>query len=114
MASIVGSVTQQDHSQSSDQTPLLSPNTQWKLDAGDFDDDPLSDRADFVPSKGDQEMVSAEEHLETDPGGNANKDPMSRGPMNIETGGGDTGTNPEHPDVALDPSCPPHPLNSSN
>ena len=94
LASIIRSVTQQDCSQSSDWTPLLSPNTQQKLDVGNSDDDPLSDHADFAPSKGNQEMVSAKEHLGTDLGGNANEDPMGRGPVDIEMGGGDTGANP--------------------
>ena len=44
-----------------DQTPLLSPATVKKLDARDYDNDPLSDHPDFKPSDDNQEMAIDEE-----------------------------------------------------
>ena len=100
------STTQCDHSGSSDWTPLLSLNTQQKLDAGAFDDDPLSDHPDFEPSDGDQEMVSAEEQLETYPGENANEEVMGVGPMDVEADNNNTGANPENPEETRNPVLP--------
>ena len=95
-----GSTIQHGHSGSSDRTPLLSLGTVRKLDAGDFDDSPLSDRLDYEPSDGDQEMTIIEERPGTTIG---NK---GAGPADTEMGGKDTGRNPGNPGDTQDPVLP--------
>ena len=97
---MAGSATQCDHSGSSDRTPLLSPNTIWKLDEGNFDDHPLSDHPDFEPSDKDQEMISTDEQLRTKAGDGG---VMGAGPMDAKMGGNNTGCNPGNPKETRDP-----------
>ena len=85
---------------------VLSPNTVRRLDVGEFDDCPLSDCPDFVPSDEDQEMVSAEEQLGTDLGENVDEGVMDGGPMDIVTGEDNMGANPENPEETRDPILP--------
>ena len=81
-------------------TPLLSLGTVRKLDAGDFDNSPLSDRPDYEPSDEDQEMTIVEER----PGTTVGNEGAS--PADTETGSKDMGCNPRNLVDTQDPILP--------
>ena len=83
-----------------DQTPLLSPATVKKLDAGDFDDDPLSDHPDYKPSDDDQELAIVEEQPRMIFGD------RETGPKETGMGKKDTGCNQGNPVDVQDPMLP--------
>ena len=80
-----------------DRTSLLSPATVKKLDARDYDDDPLSDHPDYKPSDDDQEMAIVEEQPRTIIGDG------ETGPKETGMGKKDTGCNLGNPVDAQDP-----------
>ena len=73
------------------------------MDAGDYDDRPLSNRSDFEPSDEDQEMVSVGGQLGTNAG---DEEVMGAGPMNAETGGDNMGCSVGNPEGIQDPVLP--------
>ena len=83
-----------------DWTPLLSPATVRKLDAGDLANSPLSDHPDYEPSDEHQEMTTTEEPLGTTVGD------IGAGPSDTGTGNKDTGCNPRNPVDAQDLTGP--------